>query len=74
MTDADFLVRLVKEQNRPVNLSEICSCIPNVPRSNVKEMLGYMAELGKIKKESFGYLFPTVYSVPENLMENKNAN
>jgi len=64
MSDAEFIIKLLKSQVRPLNLNDVCSCIPAIPRNNVKDMLEMLSEKGLVKETaSGGPIFPRTFEV-----------
>lgn len=64
MSNAEFIIELLKSQVKPLNLNEIHACIPAVQRDNVKEMLEMLSEKGLIKESASGgvFLFPRTWA------------
>lgn len=62
MSDAEFLIKLLKSQTCPLNLNEICACIPKIPRDNVKELLEFLVSKQLIITDGGGGpMFPRVF-------------
>lgn len=62
MSDAEFIIKLLKSQVKPLNLNEVCGCIPAVPRDNVIEMLEMLRDKGLvIQGVNAGPIFPRTF-------------